>query len=336
MWTRAEMKSIMKRNRITGVVILAVAFLFNIQGASAQFGGLLDKASKAVASKGSKMLGLDKLLKEPEAISTSFEDVNRKGEQMPDFQNTAVYKPLENLQKNGNDGYLLEAGYFEMTNKSYCLKAGTYAPSKGDGYMYAPTLGKKREVVIAILKSAEKHPEVAQSDIQMLLWTIIAKTKFIDYSGPVKETALKLLTAEQILHLEGGALGVLPFDVVQKAKDQMPPAVQTIFEAENNIRQLVSSGNYSYADFEQYAILAGMAEPRTDVPSGIWTLHPDGYYVRYFPSGYAITKVQVYVPQELITKLNGKKLVYDATDDIACPANTGSQRLAQTNEPIRD
>lgn len=191
------MKSIMKRNRITGVVILTVAFLFNIQGASAQFGGLLDKASKAVASKGSKMLGLDKLLKEPEAISTSFEDVNRKGEQMPDFQNTAVYKPLENLQKNGNDGYLLEAGHFEMTNKSYCLKAGTYAPSKGDGYMYAPTLGKKREVVIAILKSAEKHPEVAQSDIQMLLWTIIAKTKFIDYSGPVKETALKLLTAEQ-------------------------------------------------------------------------------------------------------------------------------------------
>jgi hypothetical protein len=39
---------------------------------------------------------------------------------MPDFQNTAVYKPLENLQKNGNDGYLLEAGHFEMTNKSYC------------------------------------------------------------------------------------------------------------------------------------------------------------------------------------------------------------------------
>lgn len=212
------MKSIMKRNRITGVVILAVAFLFNIQGASAQFGGLLDKASKAVASKGSKVLGLDKLLKEPEAISTSFEDVNRKGEQMPDFQNTAVYKPLENLQKNGNDGYLLEAGHFEMTNKSYCLKAGTYAPSKGDGYMYAPTLGKKRDVVIAILKSAEKHPEIAQSDIQMLLWTIIAKTKFIDYSGPVKETALKLLTAEQIFHLEGGALGVLPFDVSKRQK----------------------------------------------------------------------------------------------------------------------
>ena len=326
----------MKRNHITYALLPIFALLLNLQSAHAQFGGLLDKASKAVASKGSKMLGLDKLLKEPEAISTSFEDVDRTGEEMPDFQNTAVYKPLAELPKNGHDGYLLEAGHFEITNKSYCLKAGTYAPSKGDGYMYAPTLGKKREVVIAILKSAEKHPEVEQSSVQMLLWTIIAKTKFIDYSGEVKETALKLLTAEQLLKLEGGALGILPFDVVQKAKDQMPPAMQIVFEAENNIRQLVSSGNYSYAEFEKYAIMAGMAEPRTDVPSGIWSLHPDGYYVRYFPSSYSMTKVQVYVPEGLIVKLKGKKLVYDATDDIACPANTGSQRLAQTNEPIKD
>lgn len=328
------MKSMMKRWSITYAFVFLFAFTLNLQRAHAQFGGLLDKASQAVASKGSKMLGLDKLLKEPDAISTSFEDVNRKGEKMPDFQQDAVYRPLVDLPRNGHDGYLLEAGHFEIINKSYCLKAGTYAPSKGDGYMYAPTLGKKREVVIALLKSAEKHPEVEQSSIQMLLWTIIAKTKFIDYAGPVKETALKLLTPEQLLLLEGGALGILPFDVVQKAKDKMPPAVLMVFEAENNIRQLVSSGNYSYEEFEKYAIVAGMAQPRPDVPSGIWTLHPDGYYVRYYPSGYAITKVQIYVPEELMQKLNGKKLVYDATDDIACPANTGSQRLAQTNEPV--
>ena len=132
--------------------------------------------------------------------------------------------------------------------------------------------------------------------------------------------------------LEGGALGVLPFDVMQKAKDQLPSGIRAVFEAENNIRQLVSSGNYTYADMEKYAIVAGMAPPRADVPSGIWTKHPDGYYLRYFPSGYSITSVQVYVPKELV--VSGTKLVYDAAGDIACPANTGSQRLAQTNEPL--
>jgi len=300
--------------------------------ADAQFGGLKDKLLKVGTAQGAKALGVDKFLKQPAAISTSFEDVNRTGEKLPDFVSTLKAQPLYLLPKAPEGGYVLCEGLYEMRNKSYCLKAGTFAPSKGDGYMYAPVLGPKEEIVVAILKSAEKHPEVEQHDIQALLWTIIARTKFVDYNGTVKLTAIKLLTTKQLTQLEGGALGVLPFDVMEKAKDQLPSGVRAVFEAENNIRQLVSSGNYTYADMERYAIIAGMAPPRTDVPSGIWTLHPDGYYVRYIPSGYAITKVQVYVPKELIT--SGKTLIYDAAGDIACPANTGSQRLAQTNEPL--
>ncbi|MBD1429834.1 hypothetical protein [Sphingobacterium litopenaei] len=320
------------------IIGLGFLFLFSLylqsNSANAQFGDLLNKASKAAASKGAKALGLDNILKQPDAISTKFADVNRTGEQFPDFHNDQTFTPLTNLPKHADGGYILKAGHYEIFNKSYCLKAGTHAPSSGDGYMYAPVDGKKRDVVIAILKSAEKHPEVKQSDIQMLLWTIIARTKFADYSGSVKATAIRLLTAKQLLQLEGGALGILPFDVVNKAKDQLPDEVKLVFEAENKIRGLVASGNYSFAEFESLAILAGMAEPRADTPSGIWTLHPDGYYVRYFPNGYSKTKVQIYVPEETIAKLNGKELVYDATDDIACPANTGSQRLIQTNEAI--
>jgi len=311
---------------------IALLFLSCFYNAQAQFGGLKDKLLKVGASQGAKALGVDKLLKQPAAITTSFEDVNREGEMMPDFKATLKAQPLYLLPKNPDGGFMLCAGLYEMTNKSYCLKAGTFAPSKGDGYMFAPVLGPKEEIVVSILKSAEKHTEVEQHDIQVLLWTIIARTKFADYSGQVKLTAIKLLTTKQLTQLEGGALGVLPFDVMEKAKDQLPSGVKAVFEAENNIRQLVASGNYTYADMEKYAIIAGMAPPRSDVPSGIWTKHPDGYYVRYFPSGYSITKVQVYVPKELIA--DGTKLVYDAAGDIACPANTGSQRLAQTNEPL--
>ena len=299
---------------------------------NAQFGGLKDKLLKVGTAQGAKALGVDKFLKQPGAITTSFEDVNREGEMMPDFKATLKAQPLYLLPKNPEGGYLLCEGLYEMTNKSYCLMAGTFAPSKGDGYMFAPVLGSKEEVVIAILKSAEKHPEVEQHDIQALLWTIIARTKFASYNGQVKVTALKLLTPKQITMLEGGALGVLPFDVMEKAKDQLPSGLKAVFEAENNIRQLVSSGNYTYADLERYAIVAGMAPQRADVPSGIWTKHPDGYYLRYFPSGYSTTRVQVYVPKEIVAR--GNKLVYDAAGDIACPANTGSQRLAQTNEPL--
>jgi hypothetical protein len=313
-------------------ISLALIISISALTTQAQFGGLKDKLLKVGASQGAKALGVDKLLKQPEAISTSFEDVNRAGEMMPDFKSNEKFQPLYLLPKNPDGGYILCEGYYEMTNKSYCLKAGTFAPSQGDGYMFAPVLGPKEEIVVAILKSAEIHKDVDQHDIQVLLWTIIARTKFADYAGTVKLTALKLLTTKQLTQLEGGALGILPFDVMEKAKDQLPDGIKAVFEAENNIRQLVASGNYTYADMEKYAIIAGMAAPRTDVPSGIWTKHPDGYYVRYFPSGYSITRVQVYVPKELIA--TGNKIIYDAAGDIACPANTGSQRLAQTNEPL--
>ena len=302
-----------------------------ITAAHAQLGGLgkklLDKGTD-MASGGS----LNKILKQPQAISTSFKDVNRTGSKPPSFMEGQQPEPLYLLPKAPGGGYKLCAGFFEMTNKSYCLHAGTHGPSKGDGYMLAPVLGPKADVVILILKNAEKHPEVKQHSIQVLLWAIVARTRFADFGTDIKLTATTLLSPQELLMLQGGPLGILPANVMPKAKDPLPPAAQSVFEAENNIRQLASSGNASYEEMEKYAVLAGMAQPDPEVPSGIWSLHPDGYYIRYFPRGYSVTRVQIYVPKELIdTKPD---LVYDGPKGIACPANVGSQRLAQTNEPL--
>ncbi|TWR29315.1 hypothetical protein FPZ43_10175 [Mucilaginibacter pallidiroseus] len=315
------------------IFILSIAFaLATSVSAKAQFGSfgkkLLDKGTEMVSGG-----GLNKILKQPQAITTSFKDVDKKGSKPPSFTEGQTPQPLYLLPKAPDGGFKLCAGFYEMINKSYCLHAGTRGPSSGDGYMLAPVLGPKSEVVILILKHAEKHPEVKQHDIQILLWAIIARTKFADMGTDLKLTATTLLSAQELLMLEGGALGVLPQSVMIKAKDQLPSAVQAVFEAENNIRRLASSGSSSYEEMEKYAIIAGIApQPDPEVPSGIWSLHPQGYYVRYFPSGYSVTRVQVYVPKELIDK--GTDLVYDATKGIACPANVGSQRLAQTNEPL--
>ena len=152
--------------RISFIVLLQLLF---IQNSLAQFGGLTDKVLGAGASIASKKLGVDKILKQPAAITTSFEDVVQDGSKMPDFSIKETAQPLYLLPKAPDGGYVLCAGLYEMTNKSYCLHAGTFAPSKGDGYMYAPVLGPKDEIVTGILKSAEKHPDSSQHDIQLLL-----------------------------------------------------------------------------------------------------------------------------------------------------------------------
>ncbi|MEN0056416.1 MAG: hypothetical protein AAGC65_22240 [Mucilaginibacter sp.] len=314
------------------LIITLIACLFCITAAHAQFGGfgkkLLDKGSDMVSG-GS----LSKILKQPQAISTSFKDVDKTGSKPPSFMEGKTPEPLYLLPKTPEGAYKLCAGFYEMTNKSYCLHAGTRGPSTGDGYMLAPVIGPKRDVVILILKHAETHADVKQRSIQVLLWAIIARTRFVDMGNDIKLTATKLLSTNELLMLEGGALGVLPASVMDKAKDQLPAAAQSIFEAENNIRRLAASGNASYEDMEKYAMLAGLApQPDPEVPSGIWSLHPDGYYIRFVPHGYQRTTVQIYVPQELISTKPG--LIYDGPNGIACPANVGAQRLAQTNEPI--
>ena len=126
----------MKTKQLFALSSLFVVLIFLPIASHAQFGGLLDKAAKATGAKGAKVLGLDKMFKAPEAISTNFEDVNRQGQEMPDFQNDATYKALTSLPKKPDAGYVLAAGHYEITNKSYCLKAGTYAPSSGDGYIF--------------------------------------------------------------------------------------------------------------------------------------------------------------------------------------------------------
>jgi hypothetical protein len=307
-------------------VFIIVFMLLSITLTYAQLlKNVADKVTKG------KELPVGNLLKKPDPITTSFSDVKMEGFLPESFGNDKKYTPLYNLKRNENGGFNLCPGFYEMTNKSYCLKAGTHGPSQGDGYMFAPTQGPKDNIVNSILRASAQQAAIPQRDVQVLLWAIIAKSKFKDMTGRLKLVAAALLTPQEILELNGGAIGTLSDEALKREIISMPPALQKVMEAENKIRNLVATGVDRFEDYEQWAILAGIApNDRPDVTRGRWTLHPDGYYVRYFPEGYSRTRVQVYVPNSI----NTANLVYDAVGDIACPANTGAQRLAQTNEPL--
>lgn len=303
-------------------LIVAVVLLHAIS--FCQFKGLKDR----LLSDKNPVAGL---LKKPSPITTNFKDDVKMAGSLPEtFGNDKTYVALYKMPAAPDGGFMLCPGFYEMENMSYCLKAGTHGPSQGDGYMYAPTKGKMDDIVNAILINyASKHPELAQRDVQMLLWAIIARAKFKNLSGKLKVVSGLLLTPEQLVKLNGGYVETLGGEALNKGLVDVPPAVQKVMEAENNIRRLVETGVDSYEDFERFAILAGMApNDNSEVVRGMWSLHPDGFYVRYFPSGYSRTKTQVYVPD---TK---GKVVYNAIGTIACPANTGAQRLAQTNTPL--
>jgi hypothetical protein len=79
-------------------------------------------------------------------------------------------------------------------------------------------------------------------------------------------------------------------------------------------------------------VLSGAAprgEGSIEIPSGRWSMHPDGYYIRYIPSGYSSTRVEIWVPQG--SPAVGKE--YDPATHIAVPGNTARQRLIQSGRP---
>ena len=305
-------------------IVTAVLLVCFSLSALAQFGILKDKVLNGNNS-------ISKIFKKPAPITTNFkDDVKMEGSLPATYGNDKKYVPLYKMKQTEEGAFILCPGYYEMINMSYCLQAGTHGPSNGDGYMYAPTAGKMHDIVNAILlKHATKHQEISQHDVQVLLWAIIARAKFKNLSGRLKVVAALLLTPEEIVKLNGGVAQTLGGEAIKKGIVNLPAPIQSVMEAENNIRLLVEQGSDSYEDFERYAMLAGIApDNNSEVVRGMWSLHPDGYYVRYFPEGYSRTRVQLWVPD---TK---GQIIYNAIGTIACPASTGAQRLAQTNIPL--
>ncbi len=163
--------------------------------------------------------------------------------------------------------------------------------------------------------------------MQLLLWAIIAKTNFEDMAGRTKAVALSLLTADQILKLNGGAIKTVANFATDKGLVDKPVWMQKIEEAEHNLRSMYARGDATYEDFERLAVLAGMATEPNPVESGSWFKHKD-FFVRFEPHGYPRTTVKVYVPE-------GKTAKFKATTMVATPSDS-RQRLAQTDMAVEE
>jgi hypothetical protein len=295
--------------------------------ADAQIGGLGRAVGRAAGR-----LNVDAVLRGDPPITTSLPDARWAVDSLDNFTPREAKRSLMQLQRSPNGGFVLQPGYYEFHDQSYCLKAGTHGPGGGDGYVYAPTRGPAEDAVMTIVRGSVNHPEIHQHDIQVLLWAIIARTKFNDLDNSMKVTAARLLTPRQLALLNRSALDMVPGPALDAATDRLPPLVRQVFRAEAQLRQMLTTPGTPYDQLERVAVLAGMApmgEGSRAVPSGRWSLHPDGYYVRYLPNSYTNTVVQIWVPQG--SPAVGRE--YDPATHIAVPGNTSRQRLIQSGRP---
>lgn len=316
-WNRFNLKIQIEMKKI----FLFLSFMVFTSSNAQIFDALKDVAKKKVTEKATNLVGENvKNAVTKEAITTNFKDCDTQNIKSPEFASEKNFKTLCSADFT-EKGYVLTPGYYEIELKSFCLKAGTYAPSKGDGYLYAPLKGPKEELVSKLVKNWYNHSEIEQTDVQALLWAIIAKASFKNLDTKLQLVAAKLLSSKDILALNKMGLDFVPSGVMSDLKSNLPKPVQLALEAENKIRQLFSSSSYSYSELEKYAMLAGFNKEKSSIAYGTWGLHPSGFWVSYHPSGYSHMKVRIYVPETAGT------FYYIPSNDVAVPANTSSQRL---------
>jgi hypothetical protein len=272
-------------------------------------------------------LGLDNLFKKGPAITTNLKDAKWEAPDKDGFN--PQISPLSSLERGPTNGWMLKEGAFGADVQSYCLHAGTHGPGRGEAYFYAPPKGPYEKAVIAVVTNSASKPEVPQRSIQLLLWAMMARTKFTDLSRDLQATAAQLLTPKQIADLNGGALGIITDELMAKGLLKEPPLVRQVMEAENRLRQTFANPASAFGDFERIAVLTGdipWGEGSRQAPKGRWSLHPDGFYVRYIPSGYSRTHLEIYVPAG--AKCIGKE--FNPATHIAVPGDTNRQRLIQS------
>ncbi len=280
----------MNRSLLTMFVVL----LAGAAPASGQIPGLREAAGGLLG----RAPSLASFLEEDPAITTSLADALTEVPYLDGWAPADVTS-LGIVRRRSDGSFVLHPGAYRSEVQSYCLHAGTHGPGSGDGYLYAPLAGSKAAVVEAILRSSATHPDVPQRDIQVLLWSIIAQTKWRDMGPELQRTARRLLDDAQLDELQDHGLDLLPDAVRQEAMRRLPPLAREVFLAEARLRSALASGAATYGELEQIAVLAGSppaGEGDRPVPDGRWSYHPEGYFIRYDPHGYSHTTVEISVP----------------------------------------
>ncbi|MGH8077258.1 MAG: hypothetical protein ACREPE_08045 [Lysobacter sp.] len=314
----------MRSSKSVFVAAAIAALICLVPAAHAEFrlGNLLD---------GVKSITPSFLRRDNPPITTNLKDATYSDPSKDGFQPPEVW-PLTTLRATPQSPFVLKAGYYRMQAQSYCLHAGTYGPSgdKSDGYLYAPPLGPAKDTVMAIVRNSVLHADIPQHDVQMLLWAILAKTKPQDLNPELQAAAVRLLSPQQLATLgRGAAFDFLRGRAYEMMLDQASPQLRQALQAESQLRGMLTSGASRFEDIERVAVLAGMApigEGSQAVPSGRWSRHPDGYWVRYLPSGYSSTRLELWVPNDSVAI--GRE--FDPASHIAVPGNTSRQRLIQS------
>lgn len=247
--------------------------------------------------------------------------------QLPLLDGMMLENPVsaKKARRGPEGGFLIEAGVpYEFKLESYCMGVGGHSKPGGKGYT-GMELDPDTNVA-AVLRAAGNHPEVRQSDIQMLIWGLLPTDSLAGLSPELLVTARRLLTAEELakagdtgLGAGSSPTGMMTNILMQEAQNKlkakqdkmtgqlqtqvragMPESVQRIAEKQREVQSMLSRAGVSYDEVRAAAVQEGEPpEDPNDMPisEGRWSLHPDGYLMQFASTTFTRTSVRIFRPR---------------------------------------
>jgi hypothetical protein len=279
---------------------LLLGIFLNVGPANAQQG--MDQELKGVWNKIKKDNKTEQIPAAPfQAVTTSIKDAYPIANWLDSYSQIVQPRPTSSLT--------VYPGYYRITVRSYCLHAGAYAPTRGAAYLLSPLKGTQATLITSILKKSEERTDVAQQDVQRLIWGIEAGVKYSQYPADFQTRIAPLLSPQDIASMEtvtflssklNSLVGYLPQDIKQ---------IAGYF---NDFRRMLTNPSLSYAEIEQYAVKTGLAPlgpGSKDYGVGQWAYARDGFYIREVGhAGYQSTTLEVLrpAPYALIRDAKGR------------------------------
>jgi hypothetical protein len=241
--------------------------------------------------------GLDNLLKGEPPLSTTIKDAKIWG--WPNLAEVNLSNPtiLTDADRNEDNLFTLKPGHYKMTIKSFCGKGYTYGPTQGEGYIWGPWKGSKAKFLQTLLHAYNGKPEVPQRNVQLLIWSILARVKPQDMSTEAKSALLALVGEDGLNVLKDGAADYMTGRVADELYKRASKELRPLLEYDNKIRGLNQKVNATYEDFERLSVLQAPENLKAEISRGVWNISPNGYMIRYQPHGYSKTDVEVIVPR---------------------------------------
>ena len=226
----------------------------------------------------------------------------------------------------------LGPGYYRTEIQTYCLHAGTYGPTEGSGYLISPLLGTASDIISNILKRSEEHPNIAQHDIQQLIWGIEAGVKFSDYPPDFQARIQPLLQTDEIVKMNVD---------YSAAIDAMPDELKDVAGMYKNLRKKLVDPNSNYQDLENIAVKNGIppiGPGSKTVNPGNWAYMKDGFYIRTFPVSYPQTFIEIYRPAQVTSVRDDKNRIISLENDgckmeVIYDDSPGMDVLSTTGNP---